>query len=150
MSGKLFLVGTPIGNLGDISERCAETLAAVDFIAAEDTRVSRKLLNHLDIRKPLVSYYEHNARESGASKGAVAAYTASLAAETGLRVNALAPGLIDVEGLHGTELEKQWKNHTVRKQMMSPVELADMVLFLARSTGIYGQTILADNGYCLK
>ena len=65
MSGKLFLVGTPIGNLGDISERCAETLAAVDFIAAEDTRVSRKLLNHLDIRKPLVSYYEHNARESG-------------------------------------------------------------------------------------
>ena len=66
MSGKLYLVGTPIGNLGDISGRCAETLAAVDFIAAEDTRVSRKLLNHLDIHKPLVSYYEHNSRESGA------------------------------------------------------------------------------------
>ncbi len=65
MSGKLYLVGTPIGNLGDISERCAETLAAVDFIAAEDTRVSRKLLNHLGIRKSLVSYYEHNSRESG-------------------------------------------------------------------------------------
>ena len=65
MSGKLYLVGTPIGNLGDISERCAETLAAVDFIAAEDTRVSRKLLNHLDIHKSLVSYYEHNSRESG-------------------------------------------------------------------------------------
>ena len=65
MSGKLYLVGTPIGNLGDISRRCAETLAAVDFIAAEDTRVSRKLLNYLDIHKNLVSYYEHNSRASG-------------------------------------------------------------------------------------
>ena len=65
MSGKLYLVGTPIGNLGDISRRCAETLEEVDFIASEDTRVSRKLLNHLDIRKSLVSYYEHNSRESG-------------------------------------------------------------------------------------
>ncbi len=65
MSGKLYLVGTPIGNLGDISARCAETLEKVDFIAAEDTRVSRKLLNHLDIHKSLVSYYEHNSRESG-------------------------------------------------------------------------------------
>ncbi len=65
MSGKLYLVGTPIGNLGDISPRCAETLAAVDFIAAEDTRVSRKLLNHLNIHKSMVSYYEHNSRESG-------------------------------------------------------------------------------------
>ena len=65
MSGKLYLVGTPIGNLGDISRRCAETLAEVDFIAAEDTRVSRKLLNHLDIHKSLVSYYEHNSRVSG-------------------------------------------------------------------------------------
>ncbi len=65
MSGKLYLVGTPIGNLGDISRRCAETLAAVDFIAAEDTRVSLKLLNRLDIHKSLVSYYEHNSRESG-------------------------------------------------------------------------------------
>ena len=65
MSGKLYLVGTPIGNLGDISRRCAGTLAAVDFIAAEDTRVSRKLLNHLDIHKSTVSYFEHNSRESG-------------------------------------------------------------------------------------
>ena len=65
MSGKLYLVGTPIGNLGDVSRRCAETLEKVDFIAAEDTRVSLKLLNHLDIRKSLVSYYEHNSRESG-------------------------------------------------------------------------------------
>lgn len=65
MAGKLYLVGTPIGNLGDISPRCAQTLEAVDFIAAEDTRVSLKLLNHLELRKPMVSYYEHNTRESG-------------------------------------------------------------------------------------
>ena len=65
MSGILYLVPTPIGNLGDVSRRCAETLAAADFIAAEDTRVSLKLLNHLDIKKPLVSYHEHNKNESG-------------------------------------------------------------------------------------
>ena len=65
MSGILYLVPTPIGNLGDISRRAAETLAAADFIAAEDTRVSVKLLNHLGVRKPLVSYHEHNRRESG-------------------------------------------------------------------------------------
>jgi len=64
MSGKLYLVGTPIGNLGDISPRCAETLASVDFVAAEDTRVSRKLLSYLDIHKPLVSCYAHNERDS--------------------------------------------------------------------------------------
>ncbi len=66
MSGKLYLVGTPIGNLGDLSPRAAETLEQADFIAAEDTRVSLKLLNHLGLRKPMVSYYEHNARQSGA------------------------------------------------------------------------------------
>ena len=66
MTGMLYLVPTPIGNLGDISRRCRETLAEVDFIAAEDTRVSLRLLNHLEIKKPLVSYYEHNKAESGA------------------------------------------------------------------------------------
>ncbi|MBQ1677978.1 MAG: 16S rRNA (cytidine(1402)-2'-O)-methyltransferase [Oscillospiraceae bacterium] len=65
MTGTLYLVPTPIGNLGDVSRRCAETLAAADFIAAEDTRVSLKLLNHLEIKKPLVSYHEHNKKESG-------------------------------------------------------------------------------------
>jgi probable S-adenosylmethionine-dependent methyltransferase, YraL family len=65
MTGTLYLVPTPIGNLGDISRRCAETLAAADFIAAEDTRVSVKLLNHLELKKPLVSYHEHNKKESG-------------------------------------------------------------------------------------
>ncbi len=60
MAGMLYLVPTPIGNLGDISVRCRETLENADFIAAEDTRVSLKLLNHLGIKKSLVSYYEHN------------------------------------------------------------------------------------------
>ena len=60
MAGMLYLVPTPIGNLGDISIRCRETLEQADFIAAEDTRVTMKLLNHLGIKKSLVSYYEHN------------------------------------------------------------------------------------------
>ena len=65
MAGMLYLVPTPIGNLSDISIRCRETLAQADFIAAEDTRVSLKLLNHLDIKKPLVSYFEHNKAQKG-------------------------------------------------------------------------------------
>ena len=65
MPGILYLVPTPIGNLGDISRRQAEILSQVDFIAAEDTRVSLKLLNHLDIRKPLVSYHRHNTETAG-------------------------------------------------------------------------------------
>ena len=65
MAGMLYLVPTPIGNLGDISPRCRETLEAADFIAAEDTRVSLKLLNHLGIKKSLVSYYEHNKAYKG-------------------------------------------------------------------------------------
>ena len=65
MSGMLILVPTPIGNLGDISPRAAEALAQADFIAAEDTRVSIKLLNHLGLKKQLVSYREHNKQESG-------------------------------------------------------------------------------------
>ena len=65
MAGMLYLVPTPIGNLGDISPRCRETLEAADFIAAEDTRVSLKLLNHLGIRKSLVSYHQHNQNQKG-------------------------------------------------------------------------------------
>ena len=65
MSGTLYLVGTPIGNLSDLSPRAKQILASVDFIAAEDTRVSLKLLNHFDIRRPLVSYHEHNRAQSG-------------------------------------------------------------------------------------
>ena len=63
--GVLYVVGTPIGNLSDFSPRAAETLAGVDFIAAEDTRVTVKLLNHFGIKKPLVSYFEHNKQEKG-------------------------------------------------------------------------------------
>ena len=65
MSGTLYLVGTPIGNLSDLSPRAIETLSSADFIAAEDTRVTLKLLNHFEIHKPLVSYYEHNKYSSG-------------------------------------------------------------------------------------
>jgi len=65
MSGILYLVPTPIGNLGDISKRMADTLAEADFIAAEDTRVSLKLLNHLGIKKPMVSYHRHNTETGG-------------------------------------------------------------------------------------
>jgi len=65
MPGMLYLVPTPIGNLGDISPRMADALAQADFIAAEDTRVSIKLLNHLDIKKPMVTYHRHNTQTSG-------------------------------------------------------------------------------------
>ena len=65
MSATLYVVGTPIGNLEDMSVRAVRTLQQVDFIAAEDTRVSLKLLNHFEIKKPMVSYHEHNAREVG-------------------------------------------------------------------------------------
>lgn len=65
MQGKLFVVGTPIGNLGDFSPRAKEILETVDFIAAEDTRVSVKLLNNFGIKKPLISYFEHNKAEKG-------------------------------------------------------------------------------------
>lgn len=60
MSGILYVVGTPIGNLGDFSQRAIETLNSVDFIAAEDTRVTIKLLNKFNIKKPLISYHEHS------------------------------------------------------------------------------------------
>lgn len=65
MAGILYLVPTPIGNLGDISARMTKTLEAVDFIAAEDTRVSIKILNHLGLKKPMISYYRHNTEAGG-------------------------------------------------------------------------------------
>ncbi len=65
MTGTLYLVATPIGNLGDFSPRAVATLESVDFIAAEDTRVSVKLLNHFGVKKPLVSYHEHNRAAAG-------------------------------------------------------------------------------------
>ncbi len=65
MSGTLYLVPTPIGNLGDISRRMADTLEQADFIAAEDTRVTVKLLNHLGLKKPMVPYHRHSTEASG-------------------------------------------------------------------------------------
>ena len=65
MSGKLFVVGTPIGNLSDFSPRAIKTLSECDFIAAEDTRVTLKLLNHFEIKTPMISYFEHNKRSKG-------------------------------------------------------------------------------------
>lgn len=65
MSGVLYLVPTPIGNLGDLSPHIVDTLTEADFIAAEDTRVSIKILNHLGLKKPMVSYYRHNTETSG-------------------------------------------------------------------------------------
>ena len=65
MAGILYVVGTPIGNLEDMSVRAVRTLQEVDFIAAEDTRVTLKLLNHFEIKKPMVSYHDHNIREKG-------------------------------------------------------------------------------------
>ena len=63
----LYVVGTPIGNLGDISPRALEVLEKCDFIAAEDPRVTIKLLNHFGIKTPMVSYHEHNKAEKGAA-----------------------------------------------------------------------------------
>ncbi len=65
MPGKLYVVATPIGNLGDISLRALDILKSVSFVAAEDTRVTLKLLNHFSVKVPLISYYEHNAKEQG-------------------------------------------------------------------------------------
>jgi len=67
MAGKLYVVGTPIGNLSDMTFRAVNTLKNVDFIASEDTRVSAKLLNHFEIKKQLISYHEHNAKTCGDS-----------------------------------------------------------------------------------
>ena len=86
MSGKLYLVGTPIGNLGDFSPRAADALREADFIAAEDTRVTMKLLNHFGIRKPMVSYFEHNKYASGAKifERILAGETCALVTDAGM------------------------------------------------------------------
>ena len=86
MSGRLYVVGTPIGNLGDMTYRAVETLKSVDFIAAEDTRVSAKLLNYFGIKKPMVSYHEHNHKYSGESiiKRIVAGETCAVITDAGM------------------------------------------------------------------
>lgn len=86
MSGKLFVVGTPIGNLGDMSPRAVETLSTVDFIAAEDTRVTIKLLNHFGIKKQMLSYHEHNKseRNSVISDRIISGETCALVTDAGM------------------------------------------------------------------
>ena len=99
MAGMLYLVPTPIGNLGDISLRCRQTLEQADFIAAEDTRVTLKLLNHLGIKKSLVSYYEHNKTFQGDRilERILAGETCALVSDAG------SPAISD----HGEDLVKQ-------------------------------------------
>lgn len=84
-----------------------------------------------------------------ASKGFVSVYTQSLAKETGLRVNAVAPGLVETERLEGTDFAKIHMDHTVSKKLVSAKEIASTIYFLANSSGIYGETIKVDNGYTL-
>ena len=98
MAGTLYLVPTPIGNLHDISPRCARTLAEADFIAAEDTRVSLKLLNHLEIKKSLVSYHEHNKAESGGKILARLLAGETCALVTALSISGLPTGRFTFEG----------------------------------------------------
>jgi 16S rRNA (cytidine1402-2'-O)-methyltransferase len=85
MAGILYVVPTPIGHLGDLTDRARAVLAGVDFIAAEDTRVTLRLLSHLGLKKTLVSYYEHNRRGSGARIAArvAAGETAALVTDAG-------------------------------------------------------------------
>ena len=98
MPGTLYLVPTPIGNLGDISRRCADTLAAVDFVAAEDTRVTLKLLNYLGLKKPLVSYYRHNTAAGGEAVLERLLAGESCALVTALAVSGLPTGRFTFEG----------------------------------------------------
>ena len=84
--GRLYIVGTPIGNLGDLSPRAVEVLRRVDFIAAEDTRVTLRLLNHFGIKRPLCSYHEHNCKEAGVRiiDRLLAGATAALVTDAGM------------------------------------------------------------------
>lgn len=154
-----------VNNAGIFTEGSQDSLSSELFDAVMDLNVkglflvTRTLLPALKRASgSIVNISSMNAMHPGfgttahydASKGAISSYTASLAAETELRVNAVAPGLIDVQGLRGSDLEKRWKGHTVRNQMMRTEEIAKAVVFLAESNGIYGQTLLVDNGYCLR
>ena len=86
----LYVVGTPIGNMGDMTPRAVETLREVDFIAAEDTRVTVKLLNHFEIKKPMVSYFEHNKHDKGVKiiDRILAGESCAIVTDAGMPVNA--------------------------------------------------------------
>lgn len=153
-----------VNNAGIFTEGHADELSPDSFDSVFDLNVrslyfvTQALLPSLRKRDgSVVNISSMNALHPGfgttahydASKGAVSALTRSLAAETGLRINAIAPGLISAPRLEGSSLEEFWKTHTVKKKMLSSEELADTILFLAESQGIYGVTLPVDNGYML-
>ena len=154
-----------VNNAGIFTEGLQKNLPLSDFehvfaINMEGLfKVTKALLPVLEKRNgSIVNISSINAIHPGfgmtahydASKGAVSAYTASLAVETGLRVNAVAPGLLQSQRLEGSELERRWMEHSVKREMVDSQAVADTVFFLATSQGIYGQTIIVDNGYLLK
>lgn len=154
-----------VNNAGIFTEGNQRTLSEDDFDRVFQVnmkglfRVTKALLPVLEKNNgSIVNVSSINAIHPGfgstahydASKGAVSAYTSSLAMETGLRVNAVAPGLLSAKRLEGSPLEEYWKNHCVRKEMVNPEDIAKTIYFLATSQGIYGQTIIVDNGYLLK
>lgn len=154
-----------VNNAGIFTEGSQETLELQSFDRVFDINmrglftVTQSLLPGLREKDgSVVNISSMNALHPGfgttahydASKGAVSSYTASLASETGLRVNAVAPGLIRREALDGSDLESYWKSHSVKQCMMDAEEIADLVFFLSQSRGIYGQTVLIDNGFCLR
>ena len=115
MAGMLYLVPTPIGNLGDISQRCRETLERVDFIAAEDTRVTLKLMNHLGIKKPLISYFEHNKASKGGGQMLVGVAGRGWYQEEGKPAQPILPGTVihipaNVKHWHGAAADS-WFAH---------------------------------------
>lgn len=162
--GKIGELDVLVNNAGIFTSGRQEELSTADFdkVFALNMRslffVTRALLPALmKTDGSIVNVSSMNAVHPGfgtahydASKGAVSAYTASLAAETGLRVNAIAPGLIFREELRGSDLEKEVIAHNVKKALLTTAELSKTILFLAECSGIYGQTILADNGYTLR
>lgn len=153
-----------VNNAGIFTEGYIENLSADSFDSVFSLNVRslyfviQTLLPALKKREgSVVNISSMNALHPGfgttahydASKGAVSALTRSLAAETGLRINAVAPGLIHTERLEGSALEEYWKSHTVKKSMLESHELADTVFFLSESHGIFGVTLCVDNGYML-
>lgn len=108
MAGVLYVVGTPIGNLGDFSPRAAEVLRTCDFIAAEDTRVTRRLLNHFAITTPTVSYHEHNSRTAGEKilDRVLAGESCALVTDAGMpAVSDPGEALVDLMHAHGVRVE---------------------------------------------
>lgn len=153
-----------VNNAGIFTEGKTGSLSAEDFDSVIDVNikglyhVTEKMLPLLKKSNgSIVNISSMNAMHPGfgltshydGSKGFVSSFTKSLASETGLRVNAVCPGLIRAPRLEGTELEKVFSSHSVRKQMMEAEEIANLIYFLAVSQGIYGQSIIIDNGYSL-